>query len=144
MFIQRRKQLSVYLENRAGELAELCKILEKHSINIIGICAVDTIEEAVLRIVPEDEPAACSILKESGFAVIETEILAIEIPNVPGATGSVAARLSRAGINIDYIYGSAHPEEGKAVVILKTRQINEAESIIVKENATDTRVKAET
>jgi hypothetical protein len=133
MRVQRKKQLSVYLENRVGALAELCNIIEQQSINIIGICAVDTIEEAVLRIVPEDELTACSFLKEKGFGVIETEILVIEIPNVPGATGRVASRLSRAGVNIDYIYASAHPEEAKAIIILKTRQINEAESILVKE-----------
>ena len=120
------KQYSVFLENRVGALAELCKLISDRSINLLAICAIDTVEEAVLRIVAEDEAGTLEALKSAGFRVVETDILLVELDNIPGATGRMATRLAEAGINIDYIYASAHPEGKKAYIILRTHQINEA------------------
>jgi hypothetical protein len=120
------KQYSVFLENRVGALAELCKLISDRSINLLAICAIDTVEEAVLRIVAEDEAGTLEALKSAGFRVVETDILLVELDNIPGATGRMATRLAEAGINIDYIYASAHPEGKKAYLILRTHQINEA------------------
>lgn len=128
MRVEKKRQLSVYLENRVGALAEICKIIADRSINLIAICAIDTVEEAVLRIVPEDSSGTRAALQESNFRVIETDVLVIELPNSPGSTGRVATDLSEAGINIDYIYASAHPEGDRAVLVLRTHQIDEAES----------------
>jgi len=126
MTARRRKQLSVYLENRAGALAEICRLIAAESINLLAICAIDTIEEAVLRIVPEDAGAARATLERAGFRVIETEVLAIDLPNVPGATGRVASRLADAGINIDYVYASAHPEGKQSLLVLRTHDVDAA------------------
>ena len=109
MKFNRCAQLSVYLENRVGALADICKIIEQKSINLIAICAIDTVDEAVLRIVPENHEKTRDALTALSMHVIETEVLAIEIPNIPGATGKVASLLAEAGINIDYIYSAAHP-----------------------------------
>jgi len=125
--VERRTQLSVYLENRVGALADLCKVIEDRAINLLGVCAIDTIEEAVLRIVPADETSAKATLTDLGFHVIETQILVLELPNVPGATGKMATALADAGINIDYIYASAHPSEPKTILILRTQKTDDAE-----------------
>ena len=130
MKVERTAQLSVYLENRVGALADLCDIIAEQSINLIAICAIDTVEEAVLRIVPEDPAAAHGALDSKGFRVIETDVLLIELPNVPGATGTTAAKLSRSGINIDYIYASVHPDTDKAVLVLRTHQVDEAQKAL--------------
>jgi hypothetical protein len=130
MTIRRKKQFSVYLENRVGALAGICRIIASQSINLIAICAIDTVEEAVLRIVPEDEPAAKRALEASGFRVIETEVLVVELPNVPGATGKMAGTLAENSINIDYIYASTHPEEKKTLLILRTHAIDDAQRIL--------------
>lgn len=127
MKVKRFIQLSVYLENRVGALEELCNIIEKKSINLMAVCAIDTVEEAVLRIVPEDHEKTREALNALSMHVIETEVLAVELPNVPGATGKVASILAKTGINIDYIYASAHPEMSKAILILRTHRIDEAE-----------------
>ena len=126
MHVQRSNQLSVYLENRVGALAQICRIINEESVNIIGICAIDTVEEAVLRIIAEDSVAAKKTLEAHDFRVIETCVLVIDLENIPGATGAVATILNDAGINIDYIYASAHPDEERAVLILRTHQIDEA------------------
>jgi hypothetical protein len=126
----RCKQLSVFLENRVGALAEICKIVEDKEINLIAICAIDTVEEAVLRLVPEDAPGAIEALAATNMHIIETDILAIEMPNSPGATGHVAALLAQKNINIDYIYASSHPEVSKATLILRTQHIDLAEKVL--------------
>lgn len=130
MKVNRVNQLSVYLENRVGALAELCRIMEQRRINLVAICAIDTVEEAVLRIVPEESENTKEAFRNLSLHVIETEVLSIELPNVPGATARMAALLADAGINIDYIYASAHPEEKKAILILRTHQLEEAEKVL--------------
>ena len=124
------KQFSVFLENRVGALSELCKLISDRSINLLAICAIDTIEEAVLRIVAENEPATLKALKEAGLRVLETDIFLITLDNVPGATGNVATTLAQAGINIDYLYASAHPEGPKSFLVLRTHQMAEVEKVL--------------
>ena len=130
MKIRKCKQYSVYLENRVGALAELCKLISDRSINLLAICAIDTVEEAVLRMVVEDETRTLEALKQAEFRVIGTEVLLLELDNVPGATGRMATQLARAGINIDYIYASAHPEGRKAYLVLRTHQLADAEKVL--------------
>jgi hypothetical protein len=125
------RQFSVFLENRVGALAELCKLISDRSINLYGICAIDTVEEAVLRIVAEDEPGTLQVLKGAGFHATETEVFLVELDNVPGATGTMATQLANAGINIDYIYASAHPTGRKAYLVLRTHQVAEAEKVLI-------------
>jgi hypothetical protein len=62
--------------------------------------------------------------------VVETEVFLVELDNLPGATGKAATRLSKAGINIDYIYASAHPTGKKAYLVIRTHQIAEAEKVL--------------
>jgi len=128
--VQRRRQLSVYLENRVGALADLCQAIAERRINLLAVCAIDTVEEAVLRIVPEDPEAARRALEERGHRVIETEVLQVELPNQPGATGAMAASLAGRGVNIDYLYASAHPAQKESLLVLRTHQIDEAERIL--------------
>jgi hypothetical protein len=130
MKFRKCKQYSVFLENRTGALAGLCNLISERSINLLAICAIDTVEEAVLRIVAEDEARTLDTLKKEGFRVVETEIFLVELDNVPGATGRMATDLAKAGINIDYIYASAHPEGPKAYLVLRTHQIAETEKIL--------------
>jgi len=130
MELKKCRQFSVFLENRVGALAELCKLISDRSINLLAICAIDTVEEAVLRIVAEDEADTLETLKEAGFHAVETEVFLVELDNVPGATGRMATRLANAGINIDYIYASAHPTGRKAYLVLRTHQVAEAEKVL--------------
>ena len=118
MKVQRATQFSVYLENRVGALADLCEIVATHQINLVAICAIDTVEEAVLRIVPEDFSATEAALLARDFRPIETEVLIVEVANRPGATGQVAYALAQAGVNIvvrglsDRCFGCLHPKPG--------------------------------
>ena len=130
MNLKHCKQFSVFLENRVGALAEICRLISERSINLLAICAIDTVEEAVLRIVAEDETGTLDALRRAGFRVVETDVFLVELDNVPGATGTMATRLAEAGVNIDYIYASAHPEGAKAYLVLRTHQMAEAEKVL--------------
>ena len=130
MKVKKCKQFSVFLENKVGMLAEVCKLISDQSINLYAICAVDTIEEAVLRIVPEDEEGTLKVLKKSGFHPVVTEVFLVELDNEPGATGKMATELADAGINIDYVYASAHPKGKKAYIVIRTHQVKEAEKAL--------------
>lgn len=130
MKFERRVQQSVFLENQVGALADLCQIISDRKINLLAICAIDTVEEAVLRIVAEDGAGASKALRDGGFHVVETNVLLVELDNVPGATGGMAALLAKARINIDYIYASAHPAGSKAYLVMRTHQVEEAESVL--------------
>jgi hypothetical protein len=129
MKVKKCRQFSVFLENKVGMLAEVCKLISDRSINLYAICAVDTIEEAVLRIVPEDEEGTLEVLKKAGFHPVTTDVLLVELDNVPGATGTMATQLADARINIDYVYASAHPKGKKAYLVVRTHQIKEAEKV---------------
>jgi len=130
MKIELSKQYSVFLENRAGALAEVCRIIADKKINLHAICAIDTIEEAVLRIVPEKGEEARRLLQEAGFRVIESTVILVELDNRPGATGDMATRLSKAGINIAYVYASANPDCPKSTLVLRVHQIDEAMQVL--------------
>ncbi len=130
MEVKKCRQFSVFLENRVGALAELCSLISDCSINLLAICAVDTVEEAVLRIVAEDEAGTLVALRRAGFRVVETEVFLVELDNVPGATGRMATRLANAGVNIDYVYASAHPTGRKAYLVLRTHQVAKAEKVL--------------
>ena len=120
------KQYSIFLENRAGALAEVCRMISDEKINLHAICAIDTIEEAVLRIVPERGAETKNLLQKRDFRVIESDVILIELNNEPGATGDVASVLSEAGINIDYVYASANPDCRKSTLVLRVHQIEDA------------------
>jgi hypothetical protein len=130
MDYQMARQYSVFLENRAGALSELCKLISDRSINLYAICAIDTVEEAVLRVVPEKNAETLEALKNGGFRVIETDVFLVTISNVPGATGAVATLLAQNGINIDYIYSSVHPDNVKTYLVLKVQQISETKELL--------------
>lgn len=124
------KQYSVFLENRVGALAEVCKMISDEKINLHAICAIDTIEESILRIVPEKGDETVALFKKAGFRVIESEVILVELENEPGATGDMATRLSRAGINIGYVYASANPSCHKSTLIVRVSNIEEALNVL--------------
>jgi hypothetical protein len=127
MQVGRRKQLSIYLENRAGALAEVCEVIEQQRINLIAICAIDGVEEALVRLVPEDAEAAAATLEEAGIRSMETEVLVVELENEPGGAGRVATILAGRGLNIDYLWVTSRPGEASSLLVVRTHPIDEAE-----------------
>ena len=112
-------QLSIFLENRPGMLAEICRVLSKAKINIIAMTTSADIDYAVDRFVVSEPKRALRLFEERGALVIENEVLVIEGPNRPGALAELAQTLGEARINIDYLYFATPPGSLKGLMILR-------------------------
>ena len=96
------KQLSVFLENKPGVLARLCRSFAQHKINLQGISVSDTVDHAVVRLITSDSSAARALLEGAGVLVVETDVLALALPDRPGELGKIAGALAKAKVNIEY------------------------------------------
>ena len=98
------KQVSVFLENKSGRLADVCRTLGEHGINIRALCIADTSDFGILRLIVNRPDDATTILRDAGFSVGETNVIAVQIPDVPGGLGMALALLEGAGVNVEYMY----------------------------------------
>src|SRR5437867_5707508 len=99
-------QLSVFLENRAGVLARLAADLARHRVSIRALTVANLVDHAVVRLVVSDPKRALHLLGERGVLAFTSDVLAVEVPDGSRTIADLARRLGRAGINIDYAYGS--------------------------------------
>jgi len=112
------KQLSFSLPNRIGLLSELSSFLTAAKINIEAICAYGMGDEGYFMIVTDNNAKAKKVISQMGAEVKVEEVIAVEMPNKAGQLRQAAKRISDAGVDIDYVYGS--PVQGKMTVIFKT------------------------
>ena len=118
-------QISVFLENKSGRLAEVTQVLAENDINIRALCIAETIDYGVLRLIANDPARARRVLAERGFTVTETNVLVVEIEDRPGALARVIKALAEAGINIEYIYAFLTRSE-KAFVVFRLEKMEQA------------------
>jgi hypothetical protein len=118
------KQLSIFLENKPGVLARLCENFAKEGINIEGLSVADGVDHAVVRLVPSDPRKAREMLESTGVLCIETDVIALKVPDRPGELGAAAKRLAKANVNIDYAYGTA--AQGEGMLILRVNDLKKA------------------
>ncbi len=120
------KQLSVFLENKAGRLSSVTRTLGEAAINIRALSIADTSDFGILRIIVNDPERAYKILKEAGFTVSETEVIAVRVQDSPGGLASVLEQMSEANLNIEYLYAFLGTSENDALVIFKVEDIKKA------------------
>ena len=120
------KQISIFLENKSGELSEVCNVLAAEEISLQAMSLADTSDYGILRIIVPDAEAAVAALRGAGYVCKITDVLAVEIPNRPGGMQNVLATLSAANIGVDYAYAFISHKENFAHVILRTDHIGEA------------------
>ncbi len=98
------KQLSVFIENKAGRVSEVTDVLGRAGVNIRGFSVSDTADYGIVRLVVDDPDAGNRALREAGFTVKESDVIGIELPDRPGGLASVLKLVSDAGVNIEYVY----------------------------------------
>jgi hypothetical protein len=123
-------QLSAFIENRAGTLAALAADLARHDVSIRGLTVATLADHAVVRLVVSDARKAVHLLGERGVLVLSSRVLAIEIPDRAGALAAVTQRLGRAGVNIDYAYGSTPVNGGVCVTYLHVSNLKKARAAL--------------
>jgi hypothetical protein len=122
------KQLSVFLENKPGVLARLCGELAGQGINLQGITVSDTVDHAVIRLIPDDPVKALSLLESAGQLVVETDVLAMPMVDRPGELAKVAGKLAKANVNIEYAYGTV--QGSRALLVLRVSDMKKAEKAL--------------
>ncbi|MBC7327601.1 ACT domain-containing protein [bacterium] len=124
------RQLAVFLENKPGRLSALAECLSNGGVNIRALSVAETKDYGVIRFIPDDPVKAKEALKAEGYAVIETEVLAVNVPDKPGGLASVTKLLADAGINIEYAYASVIRLGESAIVILQVDDKEKASQIL--------------
>jgi len=114
------KQISVFLENRKGRLAEVAEALAKASVNIRALFLADSSEFGILRLVVSNPEKAKAILASSGFAANETDVFAVEVEDEPGGFYKVVKVLAENNIDIEYTYAYAGASH-KAILFFKVK-----------------------
>lgn len=120
------KQISVFLENKAGRLSRVTRVLGEAGINIRALSIADTSDFGILRIIVSDPEKAYRILKDAGFTVSETEVIAVQVPDSPGGLATVLEQMSEANLNIEYLYAFLGTTENDALVIFKVEDFERA------------------
>ena len=97
-------QLTVFLENTEGRLAALCRTLADNGINMDALTIAETSENGLVRIICDNVFHAVDVLEESGFRATKTKVLAVELPDRPGALAEMLEALDSTDVNIEYGY----------------------------------------
>lgn len=117
-----QKQLSVFMPNRPGVLAQTCSILSEAGVNIMAMAVHDTVDNAVVRFLVDQPTKALLLLEQQELYVLEQDVVVIEIDNRPGRLARVAQVLAEADVNIHYAYCTATDGQTSGCLVLKTDQ----------------------
>ena len=113
------KQISVFLENTAGRIADVTSILKEGGINLKALMIADTADFGILRIITDESDKALEILKEAKFTTRTTDVLAVSINDKVGSLYDVMQLFEKNGINIEYLYASLEKTGDTAIIIFK-------------------------
>ena len=112
-------QISVFLENKAGQLADITGILSDNQVNMRAINIAETADYGVLRLIVDDAQKSSSILLEKGFILTMTPVVGVAVPDTPGGLSKVLSVISTAGIDVEYMYSVFGQRDGKACMIFR-------------------------
>lgn len=112
-------QISVFLENKAGQLADITGILSENQVNMRAINIAETTDYGVLRLIVDDASRASSILLEQGFILTMTPVVGVAVPDTPGGLSRVLGVISDAGIDVEYMYSVFGQKDGQACMIFR-------------------------
>jgi hypothetical protein len=115
-------QLSLFMENRPGQLVEPCRLLAQAGIDICTLTLADTEQFGILRLIVSDWQHAAKLLEYSGYVVKVTEVVAVEVPDRPGGLADLLELMERTAVNIEYMYAFTFGRAGKAVLIFRFDQ----------------------
>jgi len=118
-------QLSVFVENRPGHLAEALGVLARDGVNILSFTIADTVDYGILRLIVNDVESACRLLVEAGYEVVIHPVVCALLPDRPGALAAVVRLVSDSGLDIEYIYQGARDS-----LLLRTEELEGLEKLL--------------
>lgn len=120
------EQISVFVENKSGRLAEVTDVLAKNGVNIRALSLADTADFGILRLIVSDPAKATTVLKNSGFTVGKNDVLAVELPDRPGGLAKILNILQKNRLNVEYMYAFVQKSGENAVIIFRFDEIDKA------------------
>lgn len=120
------EQISIFIENKSGRLAEVTTILGFAGVNIRALSLADTSDFGILRLIVNDRDKAITALKGKGFTVSRTEVVAVEVPDEPGGLASILHILDKDSINVEYMYAFVERCGANAVIIFRFDETEKA------------------
>jgi len=113
------KQISMFLENKPGRLAEATKAIADAGVNVGALAVSDTTDFGVLRFICDQPDKAAHALRDAGFSVGETEVLVVQVPHKPGGLAQALAVIKPLNINIEYLYAFVGAASGFGLIVMR-------------------------
>lgn len=124
------KQISIFVENKIGNLAEVTKLLAEAGVSLHAISLADTKDFGILRIIVDDSYKAANTLKEQGYIFSITSVLAVAMPDEPGSLYQILTLFGENGINLEYLYDFNTRKNDYAYLIFKVEHADKASEIL--------------
>ncbi len=127
------KQLTVFIENRSGRLAEVLNVLRVNNVNILSLSLADTTEFGLLRLIVDNATLGKEKLTENGFSSLLSDVSIIKIPHKAGSLQELLKLIDEGGVNIEYMYGLSIQSDD-AYVVLKASDTAKIDAIFAENN----------
>lgn len=128
------KQISVFVENKPGRLAQVTKVIGDAAVDIRALSIADTSDFGILRLIVNDPDKAVQALRDAGNTVTVTEVIGVGIDDTPGAFSKVVDRMGQENIVIEYMYAFISRTDNKAFVIMRIENVQQAVDFLTKNN----------
>ncbi len=125
------EQISIFIENKSGRLAEVTHALGDAGVNILALSLADTNDFGILRLIVDQTDLAKTTLKQKGFTVNKTDVVAVEVPDRPSGLYSILAILDQGQVNVEYMYAFVERQGGNAVIIFRFDNLEEAIQVLL-------------
>jgi hypothetical protein len=130
------EQISVFLENKPGTLEHATRVLKENKINIRTLSLAETADFGILRLIVNDVEKTNKVLKDAGFRVSKTIVVAVEVPDQPGGLHSIMEVLNKEAINVEYLYAFVEKSGQNAVIIFRFDDPEKAIEVLLKQKFT--------
>lgn len=126
------EQISIFIENKSGRLAEVSGILGEAGVNIRALSLADTSDFGILRLIVDNSEKALKVLRDHHFTVSKTDVIGVEVPDTPGGLSSILKILDQNHVNVEYMYAFVERSGSNAVIIFRFDNVDEAINALTK------------